>query len=254
MASTGTWKGPSGYGGAFGYQEDANGLHLLGHRYYDSTTGRFLTRDPIRDGKNWYSYCGNNPVGYHDNVGLYWESIIDLGFLALGLADFIKDPSEEKFMWLMVDAAFLLAPVPDFAALRFLGKLTPKAEVATVEAASAATSSAAKSELKIVEDAVESGVYRYANDDEVTIYVGRAISYKRRNWGHGRRFDNATQYPLFRTKDPELMKVAEQVGIETYGLRNLENIRNGIAKSNPLYKKVEEYGPLIKAIIEKNGK
>jgi hypothetical protein len=31
---------------------------LLGHRYYDPSTGRFLTRDPIKDGRNWYSYGG----------------------------------------------------------------------------------------------------------------------------------------------------------------------------------------------------
>ena len=44
-SSTGTWTGPFGYAGGFGYQEDATGLKLLGHRYYDSSTGRFLTRD-----------------------------------------------------------------------------------------------------------------------------------------------------------------------------------------------------------------
>jgi RHS repeat-associated protein len=33
-------------------------------RYYDSTTGRFTQEDPIRDGYNWYSYCGGNPVGF----------------------------------------------------------------------------------------------------------------------------------------------------------------------------------------------
>jgi len=68
-SSTGTWSGPFGYAGGFGYQEDATGLKLLGHRYYDSSTGRFLTRDPIKDGRNWYVYCGNDPVGYVDVDG-----------------------------------------------------------------------------------------------------------------------------------------------------------------------------------------
>ena len=62
IGSTGTWKGPFGYSGSAGYQEDETGLQLLGHRYYDPSTGRFLTRDPIKDGRNWYGYCGNNPV------------------------------------------------------------------------------------------------------------------------------------------------------------------------------------------------
>lgn len=71
LSSTGAWKSQFGYAGKFGYQQDPDsGLKLLGHRYYDSSTGRFLTRDPIKDGRNWYSYCGNNPVSRQDRDGL----------------------------------------------------------------------------------------------------------------------------------------------------------------------------------------
>jgi uncharacterized protein RhaS with RHS repeats len=42
VSSSGTWSGPFGYAGNFGYQQDASGLKLLGHRYYDPSTGRFL--------------------------------------------------------------------------------------------------------------------------------------------------------------------------------------------------------------------
>ena len=67
---TGTWSGTFGYAGAFGYQEDADsGLKLLGNRYYDTSLGRFLSRDPIKDGSNWYSYCGGNPVSNSDQLG-----------------------------------------------------------------------------------------------------------------------------------------------------------------------------------------
>ena len=73
----GTWNGPFGYAGGFGYQEDGDsGLKLLGHRYYDSTTGRFLSKDPIGDGRNWYSYCENNPIRRVDNAGLDWIVIV----------------------------------------------------------------------------------------------------------------------------------------------------------------------------------
>lgn len=66
------WQGPFGYAGGFGYQEDVTGLRLLGHRYYDSSTGRFLTRDPIKDGRNWYAYGAGetNPVTMADPTGL----------------------------------------------------------------------------------------------------------------------------------------------------------------------------------------
>jgi len=32
--------------------------------------GRFITEDPIRDGLNWYAYCGNNPANGVDPWGL----------------------------------------------------------------------------------------------------------------------------------------------------------------------------------------
>ena len=76
LSATGTWKGPFGYAGGFGYQEDSSGLKLLGQRYYDPTTGRFLSRDPIKDGRNWYVYCQNSPMGNVDFDGLMVVSIL----------------------------------------------------------------------------------------------------------------------------------------------------------------------------------
>jgi RHS repeat-associated protein len=75
VSSSGAWQGPFQYGGAFGYHTDTDyGLKHLGARYYDPTTRRFLSRDPIKDGRNWYSYARNNPVRFVDPLGLaYWE-------------------------------------------------------------------------------------------------------------------------------------------------------------------------------------
>ncbi len=85
VSSTGTWSGPFAYGGRFGYQSDSDtSLSLLGHRYYDSTTGRFLSRDPIGDGRNWYGYCGNNPVTFADSWGLKPILVIIIGDLTSG--------------------------------------------------------------------------------------------------------------------------------------------------------------------------
>ncbi len=61
---------PFRYGGASGCQTDADtGLVLMGHRYYDSRIGRFISQDPIGDGTNWYAYCGNNPINATDPSG-----------------------------------------------------------------------------------------------------------------------------------------------------------------------------------------
>jgi RHS repeat-associated protein len=70
LATSGTWNTQFSYGAPFDYQTDPEfGLQLLGHRYYDSSTGRFLSRDPIKDGRNWYTYCENDPVGFADPTG-----------------------------------------------------------------------------------------------------------------------------------------------------------------------------------------
>jgi RHS repeat-associated protein len=70
VASTGTPQGPFGFVGRGGYQEyPDSALKLLGHRYYDPSTGRFLTRDPAKDGRNWYDYCENEPDGCTDPEG-----------------------------------------------------------------------------------------------------------------------------------------------------------------------------------------
>jgi RHS repeat-associated protein len=72
VSSTGTWKSPFAYGGPWGYQEDgdAYGLKLLGHRYYDPSLGRFLSRDIAKSGRNWSAFCDGDAVGRSDPSGL----------------------------------------------------------------------------------------------------------------------------------------------------------------------------------------
>ena len=64
---------PFGFGAEFGYYTDAEtGLQLLTYRYYDSTNGRFINRDPIGNsgGINIYSYAQNNSINHDDPTGL----------------------------------------------------------------------------------------------------------------------------------------------------------------------------------------
>ncbi|MDR2570582.1 MAG: RHS repeat-associated core domain-containing protein, partial [Oscillospiraceae bacterium] len=61
-------KNPFRYNGQ--YYDVESGYIYLRHRYMDTQLGRFINEDPIFDGWNWYVYAGNNPVMYHDPMGL----------------------------------------------------------------------------------------------------------------------------------------------------------------------------------------
>ena len=80
LSTTGSPKGPFGFAGAHGYQEDGDtGLKLLGHRVYDPSTGRFLTRDPIKDG------TGSRTAGtirWAESIRTIWSGSIILGTTA----------------------------------------------------------------------------------------------------------------------------------------------------------------------------
>jgi len=45
-------------------------IKQIGHRWYDPSIGRFLSRDPAQSGRNWYGYCGNDPINSADPSGL----------------------------------------------------------------------------------------------------------------------------------------------------------------------------------------
>ncbi len=52
------------------YFDKETGTIYLRARYYDPFTGRFMNEDPVRDGLNYYTYCGNNPIFFFDPSGL----------------------------------------------------------------------------------------------------------------------------------------------------------------------------------------
>jgi RHS repeat-associated protein len=54
------------------YFDAETGLHYNWHRYYDPSTGRYISADPIGldGGMNLYLYTGANPVNFIDPMGL----------------------------------------------------------------------------------------------------------------------------------------------------------------------------------------
>ena len=46
------------------------GVYYAKARMYDAQDRRFMAKDPIKDGLNWYAYCNNNPIVFIDPDGL----------------------------------------------------------------------------------------------------------------------------------------------------------------------------------------
>ena len=72
-ASSGTFA-PKTFHGSLSVNDDRNdsGLYLMGHRHWDSTLSRFISRDPIgfKGGLNLFNGAGTTPVDRVDPTGL----------------------------------------------------------------------------------------------------------------------------------------------------------------------------------------
>ena len=65
-----------------GQQTDPSGLQYLRARYYDPSTGRFLSRDPLSAidpaALNPYAYAGDDPASASDPSGLFFDPNLNL--------------------------------------------------------------------------------------------------------------------------------------------------------------------------------
>lgn len=79
--------------------DSESGLYYYRARYYDPSSGRFLSEDPIQfgAGPNFYLYVGNNPINRFDPLGLDWvKNLSDFSsgagsVLSFGLTDLVND-------------------------------------------------------------------------------------------------------------------------------------------------------------------
>lgn len=98
-----------------GIYDQNTGLYYLNARYYDPTTGRFISQDSYRgemsEPGQWhlYAYCANDPINYVDPSGHlrkhWWNSVkwvgnfIDAGLIIFGLkTTFVTKKALKKYL------------------------------------------------------------------------------------------------------------------------------------------------------------
>ncbi|MEM6532745.1 MAG: RHS repeat-associated core domain-containing protein [Myxococcota bacterium] len=79
IGSTGAIDNPFTWQGQSGAMDEGNGLFYMRARYYDSRSGRFLSRDPAKSlqpqSLNPYQYAWNNPMRFMDPTGFAPEEV-----------------------------------------------------------------------------------------------------------------------------------------------------------------------------------
>ena len=141
---------PVGFGGQWGYQGVGGAASLLGHRLYDASTGRFLTRDPIgyAGGVNLYGFAHNNPVTGRDPEGTddsnpfsYFGNMFDHATLA-GVAGALWNSIANNFNLrlaahglkegALIAAQSPIGPTGEVGAVRIVGEAAEGAVVPSV--------------------------------------------------------------------------------------------------------------------------
>ncbi len=64
-------------------QDDESGLVYMRARYYEPTSGRFVSEDSGAQGRNWFSYCDNIPTCRHDSTGKDWKDDVLDGIMTV---------------------------------------------------------------------------------------------------------------------------------------------------------------------------
>ena len=131
-----TTGGPRGrYCGELGHtQDDETDLVYMRARYYEPSSGRFISEDPSCQGLNWYVYCQNSPTSSIDGSG---RDGSPQGLLADVLREFAASLSWFRMMKSgLVDAKFARTMIK--SAISALRALAGQAAGEALEAGEAA--------------------------------------------------------------------------------------------------------------------
>jgi RHS repeat-associated protein len=102
------------------FTDEETGLIYYGTRYYDSHSGRFISKDSIEEagGPNLYGFCGNDAVGHYDVLGRVTPSLKPVNEVPIDVPTFTVNDVPVDQPTAMVAAGFY---TPNGFGPQFLG-------------------------------------------------------------------------------------------------------------------------------------
>ncbi len=98
------------------YFDSESGTIYLRARYYNPTTGRFISRDSFAGSNNdplslnLYTYCHNNPILGTDPTGHFFDTLFDAVSLVVDVVTFCANPTPMGAVDIIADVAGLVIP------------------------------------------------------------------------------------------------------------------------------------------------
>jgi RHS repeat-associated protein len=104
-----TWNNPFQFLGKYGVQKDHDDLYYIKARYYQPSTGRFISEDPEWN-TNLFTYADNDPINNFDKNGGFFETALDVISVGVSAYDFYKKPSWKNAGMLAWDIGSVFIP------------------------------------------------------------------------------------------------------------------------------------------------
>ena len=179
-----------------GYVYDwETGFYYLQSRYYDPTTGRFISADVLLStgqgvlGHNAYAYCGDSPVGRLDSTGSFWITallvtvIVVGGLCTLGCSscsnEFKYNPSQKN------DKDYLM----------FSNEIS--GHVLAIDAKNKIPDGCNEDWNKNIEYPADNGIYVYYQSESAE----RVLNKYAKKWGYEKLASNIAQYGIDKHND-----------------------------------------------------
>ena len=170
------------------------------------------------NGLNLYIYCGNDPINRVDSSGHFWDYVFDFIFIALGIYDFIKDPSWEKAGLLVLDIGLAVLPfIPAISAARHLSKIDNVFDTANainkIDNVSDATNAFRYAD-DVIDSGQEIGTYLLKDSKGNVIYVGKGT---RKRMEQSKKLKKAPSCDFYKAKNLDIAFANEAYFMSLYG-------------------------------------